>query len=71
MVALVASIIPLVALFQVFDGLSAVGGGIFRTRGQQVCKLLGVTAIATDIKAVCWGYTYNCLLLFHRQSYTC
>lgn len=35
-VSLVASIIPLVALFQVFDGLSAVTGGVFRARGQQV-----------------------------------
>lgn len=36
-VGLVASILPLVALFQVFDGLSAVSGGILRARGKQVC----------------------------------
>ena len=35
-VALVASIIPLVALFQVFDGTSAVAAGILRARGKQV-----------------------------------
>lgn len=35
-VNLVASILPLVALFQVFDGLSAVSGGILRARGKQV-----------------------------------
>ncbi|KAI0305257.1 MATE efflux family protein [Multifurca ochricompacta] len=32
---LVASILPVVALFQVFDGLSAVAGGILRARGKQ------------------------------------
>ncbi|KIJ61489.1 hypothetical protein HYDPIDRAFT_169720 [Hydnomerulius pinastri MD-312] len=34
-VSLVASILPLVALFQVFDGTSGITGGIFRARGQQ------------------------------------
>jgi len=34
-IKLVASIIPLVALFQVFDGLSGVSGGILRARGKQ------------------------------------
>ncbi|KAI0031948.1 MATE efflux family protein [Vararia minispora EC-137] len=34
-VTLVASILPVVALFQVFDGLSAVTGGILRARGKQ------------------------------------
>jgi MATE family multidrug resistance protein len=33
---LVASIIPLVALYQVFDAISAVTGGILRARGRQV-----------------------------------
>ncbi|KAH8998173.1 MATE efflux family protein [Lactarius akahatsu] len=32
---LVASILPLVALFQVFDGLNTVSGGILRARGKQ------------------------------------
>jgi predicted Co/Zn/Cd cation transporter (cation efflux family) len=35
-VALVASILPLVALFQVFDATSAVTGGVLRARGKQV-----------------------------------
>jgi len=35
-VALTASIIPLLSLFQVFDGTSAVTGGILRARGKQV-----------------------------------
>ncbi len=42
-VTLVASILPLVGLFQVFDGLSSVSGGILRARGKQVsflCKLV-------------------------------
>ncbi|EPQ53474.1 MATE efflux family protein [Gloeophyllum trabeum ATCC 11539] len=34
-VELVASILPLVALFQVFDGLGATTGGILRARGKQ------------------------------------
>lgn len=36
-VTLVASILPVVALFQVFDGLGAVTGGILRAAGKQVC----------------------------------
>jgi hypothetical protein len=35
-VKLVASILPVVALFQVFDSLSGVSGGILRARGKQV-----------------------------------
>jgi len=43
-IALVASILPLVALFQVFDGTSAVTGGILRVKGQQLTgALLNVT----------------------------
>lgn len=34
-VALVSKIIPLVALFQVFDGNSAIAAGIFRAIGKQ------------------------------------
>jgi len=34
-IRVVASIIPIVALFQVFDGLSGVTGGILRARGKQ------------------------------------
>ena len=35
MVSLVASILPLVSLFQVFDGLSAITSGIVRAIGKQ------------------------------------
>lgn len=35
-VELVASILPLVALFQVFDGVASVTGGILRAEGKQV-----------------------------------
>lgn len=35
-VTLVASILPLVALFQVFDGNAATTAGILRARGKQV-----------------------------------
>ncbi|KAI0318084.1 MATE efflux family protein [Amylostereum chailletii] len=34
-ITLVAAILPIVGLFQVFDGLSAVTGGILRARGKQ------------------------------------
>jgi len=34
-IALVAAILPLVALFQVFDATSAVTGGIMRAMGKQ------------------------------------
>ena len=34
-VSLVAAILPLVALFQVFDGLSAIAGGVLRAIGKQ------------------------------------
>jgi multidrug resistance protein, MATE family len=34
-VAMVASILPVVALFQVFDGVSAVTAGILRAEGKQ------------------------------------
>lgn len=36
MVSLTASILPLVALFQVFDGGAAVAGGILRAQGKQL-----------------------------------
>ncbi|KAJ7098367.1 MATE efflux family protein [Mycena epipterygia] len=39
-VELVASILPLVALFQVFDGTSGVTGGILRARGKQMTGAL-------------------------------
>lgn len=44
-VTLVASILPIVALFQVFDGLSGVTGGILRARGKQFTgALLNISA---------------------------
>jgi len=39
-VELVASILPLVALFQVFDGVSAVSGGVLRAKGKQMTGAL-------------------------------
>ena len=38
-VEMVAYIMPIVALFQVFDGLTAVTGGIMRSLGKQVGKI--------------------------------
>ncbi|KAF7979304.1 hypothetical protein HWV62_43024 [Athelia sp. TMB] len=44
-VALVSSVLPLVALFQIFDGVSAVTNGVLRARGKQfVGALLNLTA---------------------------
>ncbi|KAF8500305.1 MATE efflux family protein [Russula emetica] len=39
-VKLVASILPILALFQVFDGLNGVSGGILRARGKQLTGAL-------------------------------
>jgi MATE family multidrug resistance protein len=39
-VTLVASILPLVAMYQVFDGIAAVTSGILRARGKQVSTRL-------------------------------
>ena len=36
-VGLVASILPILALFQVFDGTAAVTAGILRAQGKQAC----------------------------------
>ena len=44
-VALVSSVLPLVALFQIFDGVSAVTNGVLRARGKQfVGALLNLPA---------------------------
>ncbi|KAG2142385.1 mate-domain-containing protein [Suillus clintonianus] len=44
-VTLVASILPIVAVFQVFDGTNAVAGGILRARGKQsIGALLNLSA---------------------------
>lgn len=44
-VALVSSVLPLVALFQIFDGVSAVTNGVLRARGKQfVGAMLNLTA---------------------------
>jgi multidrug resistance protein, MATE family len=44
-VTLVASILPLVALFQVFDGNSAITAGILRARGKQANMFCFTTLI--------------------------
>ncbi|KAG8213057.1 MATE efflux family protein [Butyriboletus roseoflavus] len=44
-VSLVASILPIVALFQVFDGTAGIAGGIFRAQGKQsVGAILNLSA---------------------------
>ena len=35
-VSIVASVLPIVAMYQVFDGTNNVGGGVLRARGMQV-----------------------------------
>ncbi|KAG6894960.1 hypothetical protein C0992_003752 [Termitomyces sp. T32_za158] len=44
-VSLVASILPLVALFQVFDGNAAVTAGVLRARGKQVSSAIRISQI--------------------------
>jgi Na+-driven multidrug efflux pump len=39
-VALVASILPLVAMYQVFDGITAITGGVLRAQGKLVSARL-------------------------------
>ncbi|KAI6150066.1 MATE efflux family protein [Pisolithus thermaeus] len=39
-VRLVSSILPIAALFQVFDGTNAIAGGVFRARGMQITGAL-------------------------------
>jgi Na+-driven multidrug efflux pump len=56
-VTLVASIIPLVALFQVFDATSAVTNGVLRARGRQVRILIGevhVLCVYVSLNLVHW-----------------
>ncbi|KIY45098.1 MATE efflux family protein [Fistulina hepatica ATCC 64428] len=57
--ALVASVLPLVALFQVFDGLGGVTGGIFRAKGQQI------TGAALNMSAYyVFGIPLGCIMAF-------
>ena len=65
-VALCATILPVVALFQVFDGLGAITGGILRAQGKQFTgALLNLRCVNTLIYL--WyltltGFVYQCLL---------
>lgn len=43
---LVAHILPLVAMFQIFDGVAGVTNGILRARGKQVRLLLRPTCFS-------------------------
>lgn len=60
MVQLTSYVMPLVALFQVFDGLGVVTGGILRAKGQQtlgaVLSLIGYYVV---------GIPAGLLLAFH------
>ncbi|KAI6010116.1 mate-domain-containing protein, partial [Pisolithus marmoratus] len=59
-VHLVSSILPIAALFQVFDGMNAVAGGIFRARGMQLAgALLNLSAYYV------LGIPLGLLLTFH------
>lgn len=55
-VSLVASILPLVALFQVFDGNAAVTAGILRARGKQVSS---ATLIPQGVQKIDCGLGYG------------
>lgn len=59
-VRLVSSILPIAALFQVFDGTNAIAGGIFRARGMQLTgALLNLSAYYV------LGIPLGLLLTFH------
>ncbi|KIK15434.1 hypothetical protein PISMIDRAFT_115194 [Pisolithus microcarpus 441] len=59
-VRLVSSILPIAALFQVFDGTNAIAGGIFRARGMQM------TGALLNLSAYCiLGIPLGLLLTFH------
>jgi Na+-driven multidrug efflux pump len=62
-VALVASIMPLMGIFQVFDGISAVTAGVLRARGKQVRS---VFAFGFGFDASILSYFY---LLPHHSSW--
>lgn len=58
-VALVASILPLVATYQVFDGIAAVTGGVLRAQGKQLIgALLNISAY------YCIGIPFGVWLVF-------
>lgn len=55
-----ASILPLVALFQVFDGLSAVTAGILRARGKQVCRPSEFWSLASlNVPTIVYGSPFE------------
>ena len=60
MVQLTAYVMPLVALFQVFDGLGVVTGGILRAKGQQT-----VGAVLNLVGYYVVGIPVGLLLAFH------
>ncbi|KAI0040201.1 MATE efflux family protein [Auriscalpium vulgare] len=66
-VTLVASIMPLVALFQVFDALSAVSGGILRARGKQFTgALLNLSPATANNASFILGIPFGVWLAFSR-----
>jgi Na+-driven multidrug efflux pump len=64
-VKLVSSIMPLLALFQVFDGTSAVTGGVLRARGKQFVGAL------LNLRRVLFSYFAQCALALTSSSHQC
>ena len=62
-VTLVSSIMPLLALFQVFDGMSGVTGGILRARGKQFVGAILNLRLVYFLRI---GAGTDCLLLLQR-----
>ncbi len=65
-IALTAAILPVVAVFQVFDGGAAVSGGVLRARGKQVTgALLNLrysTHVGFHLVLLFINYVLQCIL---------
>ena len=67
-VALVASVLPLVSLFHVFDATAVVAGGVLRARGKQVSSAMFLKSYTTQPSAVARSCLQPQWVLLYRHS---